>query len=548
MSRKATFFPKIPHVNSSAHNSRKEIPKYLIEIDPNFDGNYYEKVYPYENDEQFRELCKIIYKQKMIERTGQHQRMQQKQVDALIYEVVITVEKHHRKEDILNLFTMLREEKRMNNLMKMGLLSNLLKPISIPDVYKLPKKLKIKRKPKKENLNEVGYHILELAGHYDEGHFIRKGKWDNLPYYPGRDILFKNGNWYIKSDELNESTEPEIFNKKANMAEFEKVYNDHWHVKYTNFNIETGLTASFSKGEISGEGRLKKVAKFLHLKYVAEEKISIAQSVRSVKEQHHIDRQNKYTQIMMKLDHRTALSQSTKKIEKREALLAKKSTDARFSKRKYSESEENIQQLEKRIEEQQREIEEIRHKLPKKNEVIISEELYEDIQKLLLFFHVTPEQNLFDAVEDVWHNTQKAYDDLRVIYENTKKSESRMQNKTRELENEILNKENQLGELKEKIVALEKFKFSDKNAYRNSKKTGQQLTYKSLYEMEEKQRKILESENALLHEKVNLLTQELEAYIKVSHQKSGNIHIESLLHSKDTDEQTFNDLDESSSP
>ena len=73
-------------------------------------------------------------------------------------------------------------------------------------------------------------------------------------------------------------------------------------------------------------------------------------------------------------------------------------------------------------------------------------------------------------------------------------------------------------------------------------------TYKSLYEINVKYLKRKNSENTLLHEKVNLLTEELEAYIKASYQKSRNMRIKSLLNSKDTNEQIFNDLDESSSP
>ncbi len=348
MSRKATFSPKRPKQNSSEHNSRKEIPNYLIENNPKFDGNFYEKISPYESDEQFTKLAKKIYNEKFIERVGQNQRMQKKQADALLWEVAISTEKYHTKEDILALFKMLKNEKSEENESKKGLGLSRLKPMSKKPVYVLPNNLRIKRKPKKENLNESGYHILELAGHADEGHFIRKGKWENLSYYPARDILLKDdGNWYIKSKELNEDKSEDVFDVLANMIEFEKVYNYHWHVKYTNFNIDTGLSAQFSKGEVSGKGRLKKVAEFLNLDYVPEEKIPFAQGVKTIKEQHHIERQNKYIQLMMKFGNEVDMKISQDKVLKREEILAQKTTNARVYKKSAHMFEEKFQESEK---------------------------------------------------------------------------------------------------------------------------------------------------------------------------------------------------------
>ena len=322
MKRKAAFSPKSPKPNSSDHNSRKEMPKYLIEEDPNFGGNYYERITSYTDDEQLTKLAKKIYNQKFIERTGQNQRMQKQQEKSLIKEVVISTEEDHTKEDILSLFDMLRREKAEENYLKEDMAISRLNPVPVKREFKLPKKLKIRRKPKKQNLHEAGYHILELAGHYDEGHFIRKGKWDGLSYYPARDIMLKeDGKWYIKSNELSEDKSDKVFDVLADMSEFEKVYNYHWHVKFTHFNVETGLAARFSKGEISGEGRLKKVAEHLDLRYVPEEKIPLEQGVKSIKEQHHRDRQNKYRQLMMKFQHQVEIKNSETKVLKREMLL-----------------------------------------------------------------------------------------------------------------------------------------------------------------------------------------------------------------------------------
>jgi hypothetical protein len=351
MSRKATFSPKRPKENSSDHNSRKEIPNYLIENDPKFDGNYYEKFSPYRSDEQFIELAKKIYNEKFIERVGQNQRMQKKQAGALLWEVAISTEEYHTKEDILTLFKMLKNEKSEQNESKIGLGLSRLKPIAKKSEYVLPQNLRIKRKPKKENLNESGYHILELAGHGDEGHFIRKGMWENLSYYPARDILLKDdGNWYIKSNELSEDKSEDTFDVLADMTEFEKVYNYHWHVKYTNFNIDTGLSAQFSKGEVSGKGRLKKVAEFLDMRYSPEEKIPIGQSVKTIKEHHHIARQNKYTQLMMKFGYKVEMKVAKEKVLKREEILAKKTTNARELKKKFYASEKLVSEQQDTIE------------------------------------------------------------------------------------------------------------------------------------------------------------------------------------------------------
>jgi len=384
MKRKATFSPKKPKQNSSDHNSRKEIPKYLIETDPDFDLNFYERITPYDNDDQFVSLAKKIYKEKFIERTGQKQSMQKKQAEALISEVVITIDEHHTKKDILDLFSMLKREKAQGNALKANLVNNRLKPLPKLQQYVLPSKLKIKRKPKKENLNETGYHILELAGHYDEGHFIRKGKWENLAYYPSKHILLKeDGNWYIKSDELDEHTDKDTFDHLADMNEFEKVYNLHWHVKYTDFNLETGLTASFSKGEISGEGRLKKVAEHLDLRYVPEEKIPLEQGVRSIKEQHHRNRQEKYQRLIMKFDFDLKHQQQVEKTKNREVFLAERITRERNEKKLNNELLESIEKLSSRIKTLEDELE------LKTNEIDIIQSLYNDNKEQSLTYEKT---------------------------------------------------------------------------------------------------------------------------------------------------------------
>lgn len=254
MKRKATFAVKNAKTYSSAHNSRKSVPKYLIETDKSFDKNHYEIMNQYQNDKQFRELAKIIYKEKT------KQKMQDKQIKALIKETVITAKEEHSSDDIKNLFYALHN--------KMG----------------------------------GGYYLLELAGHFDEGHFERtEDCWENLSYYPCQDILLKDdGKWYIKSDELKEDTSIDNFDLIANMSGFKKVMNIHWHAKFVHMNLDTGKTVRFTKSQVSGEGRLKFVAEFLGLRYAPEEKLKRGQAVGSVKERHHAERQEKYRQILVK--------------------------------------------------------------------------------------------------------------------------------------------------------------------------------------------------------------------------------------------------------
>ncbi len=476
MSRKATFSHKRPKPNSSAHNSRKEIPNYLIETDPDFSGNYYERISPFESDEQFVELAKKIYNEKFIERTGQNQKMQKKQAEALLWEVAISVEKHHTKEDVLALFKMLRKEKRSTNYLKMERIKDFLKPVPKDRKYTLPEELKIKRKPKKENLNETGFHILELAGHYDEGHFIRKGKWEDLAYYPGTDILLKDdGHWYIKSDELNEDTSTESFDVKVDMSEFEKVYNYHWHVKYTNFNMQTGLSANFSKGEVSGEGRLKKVAEFLGMKYVPKEKVPFAQSVKTVKEQHHIDRQNKYVQLMMKFGYKLEMELTLAKIEKREYVLAEKNTNSRINQKKNSQLEADIGKvnelleeekeknslLEKELEEnkqlivgKEEELKSIQMQVPGETEVVISQKTYDLVQRLKETFDIENDEDLYDAIvqqnnrdQERIHNLESQIEEQNKLLEKEKESNEiqqlSMQQKNNELSEQLEQAEEQ---------------------------------------------------------------------------------------------------------
>jgi DNA repair exonuclease SbcCD ATPase subunit len=510
MSRKATFSPKCPKPNSSDHNSRKEIPNYLIENNPKFDGNYYEKIATYQSDEQFIKLAKKIYNEKFIERVGQNQRMQKKQVDALLWEVAISTEEHHTKEDVLALFKMLKNEKSEENETKRGLSLSRLKPTPEKPVYVLPHKLRIKRKPKKENLNESGYHILELAGHADEGHFIRKGIWENLSYYPARDILLKDdGNWYIKSEELSENKSEDTFDILTDMTEFEKVYNYHWHVKYTNFNIDTGLSAQFSKREVSGKGRLKKVAEFLNLDYVPEEKIPFAQGVKTIKEQHHIERQNKYIQLMMKFGNEVDMKISQEKVLKREEILAQKTTNARVYKKKFHESErvvtmqqDKIESLEENIKELQSENNTLDSDLEdKKTQIISDTEILKENQEEIVVLEKKI-QELEKLTEPIGYEIEgeSVSEDLYVYVETRNKLMNEERIRHERVEEEFLAKEESLNE---QIQELNRDVFSE--TWTRKDKNGENQKSKNINVVKQLEKKSTEFE-----EKIKVLKEQVE--------------------------------------
>ena len=514
MSRKATFSPKKPNNNSSAHNSRKEIPGYLLEPDPHFAGNYYRKITPYQDDQQFIELAKKIYNEKFRERTGQNQRMQQKQIESLIWEVAISVEKYHKEEDILALFEMIQREKTSNNYLKMGMIQDSLTPPMKTKKFILPKPLKIKRKQKKENLNETGYHILELSGHYDEGHFIRVGKWDNLAYYPGADILFKDGSWHIKSKELEETHSEDIFDIKANMKEFMKVYNYHWHVKYTNFNLNTGLTASFSKGEVSGQGRLKKVADFLSMKYAPHEKTPFEQSVMSIKRQYHIERQNKYAQLMMKFKQESNIENLEKYISEQEKSLEVK--DANLIKKQYTLdaikklfiSEKTKKKLAEKVKKEyikeirirEKKLQKVQSLLPTADETIIPQKIYDIFQNLKKEFAVKNDADLYDKIIQKTNNDKKR---INALEDEIKTSDDLLKTEIEELKKREPEK-----------IEIEKIVYKEDATRINELEV---LSYTQEQIIEDK-----EADNQALNDKINILeeaSKQSNTLLKTEHEK-----------------------------
>ena len=224
--RKGTFSVQTANANSSRHNSRELAPKYLIDSSQK---NYYELITP---DNEFKSLAQNIYKEKI------KQTMQKKQVDNLIQETVLTLRPEQNENDVKDLF-------------------------------------------KKLNKKYGGHELLEVAIHRDEGYFLK----DDIAYYPTKNILFKDNDWYVCSDSSIQKPKVTDFDTKVNINEFEKVYNYHAHAKFSMFDRATGKTARMQKKDMSE--RIKFVSDNLGLAYAPDKATShIKKSVNQVKDEH----------------------------------------------------------------------------------------------------------------------------------------------------------------------------------------------------------------------------------------------------------------------
>ncbi len=224
--RKGTFSVQTANANSSRHNSRELAPKYLIDSSQK---NYYELITP---DNEFKNIAQNIYKEKI------KQAMQKKQVENLIQETVLTLRPEQNENDVKDLF-------------------------------------------KKLNKKYGGHELLEVAIHRDEGYFLK----NDVAYYPTKNILFKNNDWYVCSDTSISKPKVTDFDTKVNINEFEKVYNYHAHAKFSMFDRTTGKTARMQKKDMSE--RIKFVSEILGLAYAPDKATShIKKSVNQVKDEH----------------------------------------------------------------------------------------------------------------------------------------------------------------------------------------------------------------------------------------------------------------------
>lgn len=241
MAKSATFSVLKASAHSSAHNSRDDIPDYLIGFKDGKKNSYDLR----HSDNDFLELAKVKYQ----EVTGQ--KMQQKQIDALIKETVLSLEDHHSEVDVQKVFDTLNE--------KYG-----------------------------------GHYITELSIHKDEGHFEDK---NGITYYPTKDILQKEDGWYIvpldQSLEMKPSYKPKEyeFSEKVDINDFKPIHNIHAHVKFSMFDLETGKTGRMKHNELND--RIKTAAKVLGLDYNPEKGIKKRTPVEQIKTQHKAVRNEK---------------------------------------------------------------------------------------------------------------------------------------------------------------------------------------------------------------------------------------------------------------
>ena len=248
--RKGTFSAKRAKSNSAAHNSRENAPKYLIGLEPDT-KNYYELL---QSDKDFILEAQQLYKNKI----GQN--MQEIQIPNLVQETVLTLQKYQNENDVKALFEKLNQ--------KYG-----------------------------------GHTVLEISVHFDEGHFEK----DGIAFYPTKDILKKENDWFIKSDLVKKE-----FDIKVDINDFTKVYNHHAHVKFSMFDKELCKTARMQKKDMSE--RIKFVSGELGLAFNPDQKTSrIAKPVHQIKDEHHAR-----TEAKLKIKHDRSQDQKEK-----EALLAR---------------------------------------------------------------------------------------------------------------------------------------------------------------------------------------------------------------------------------
>ena len=238
--RKGTFSVQTANPNSAKHNSRELAPKYLIDTSAK---NYYELL---KKDDDFILEAQAIYKEKI------KQTMQKKQVENLIQETVLTLQPNQDEKDVKDLF-------------------------------------------KKLNQKYGGHELLEVAIHRDEGYFLK----DDIAYYPTKNILNKNGDWYVCSDNSIKKPKQDDFDRIVNIDEFEKVYNYHAHAKFSMFDRETGKTARMQKKDMSE--RIKFVSDELGLLFAPDQETSrIKKSVNLVKDEHLVRARELETQKELK--------------------------------------------------------------------------------------------------------------------------------------------------------------------------------------------------------------------------------------------------------
>src|SRR5574344_2601936 len=219
---------------------------------------------------------------------------------------------------------------------------------------------------KKLNKKYGGHELLEVAIHRDEGYFLK----DDIAYYPTKNILNKNGDWYVCSDTSIKKPKQDDFDRIVNIDEFEKVFNYHAHAKFSMFDRETGKSARMQKKDMSE--RIKFVSDELGLLFAPDQETSrIKKSVNLVKDEHLARAREMETQKELKQE--LAKAKDLQEINKQ---LREELKQAAATREDYAKLEQLNKELKEKIKEKDLTIDELnlkideykQEKAPKTNE------------------------------------------------------------------------------------------------------------------------------------------------------------------------------------
>src|SRR5574344_508830 len=416
--RKGTFSVQTANPNSAKHNSRELAPKYLIDTSAK---NYYELL---KKDDDFILEAQAIYKEKI------KQTMQKKQVENLIQETVLTLQPNQDENDVKDLF-------------------------------------------KKLNKKYGGHELLEVAIHRDEGYFLK----DDIAYYPTKNILNKNGDWYVCSDTSIKRPKKDDFDQIVNIDEFEKVFNYHAHAKFSMFDRETGKSARMQKKDMSY--RIKCESDELGLLFAPDQETSrIKKSVNLVKDEHLARAREMETQKELKQE--LAKAKDLQEINKQ---LREELKEMGALRADYAQLEALNKELKEQVKNKTLTIEELNNiineykqeKAPKRNENILNDksipekekevlnqftsDLTTSMQKEIKRELVTvktgllksedKELNIINEPNSLFQSIKKSFSNqFNVLYELAKE-------KAKEFYKDIIkSKDTEISELKEKVKSL----------------------------------------------------------------------------------------------
>src|SRR5574344_1703301 len=326
---------------------------------------------------------------------------------------------------------------------------------------------------KKLNKKYGGHELLEVAIHRDEGYFLK----DDIAYYPTKNILNKNGDWYVCSDTSIKRPKKDDFDQIVNIDEFEKVFNYHAHAKFSMFDRETGKSARMQKKDMSE--RIKFVSDELGLLFAPDQETSrIKKSVNLVKDEHLARAREMETQKELKQE--LAKAKDLQEINKQ---LREELKEMGALRADYAQLEALNKELKEQVKNKTLTIEELNNiineykqeKAPKRNENILNDksipekekevlnqftsDLTTSMQKEIKRELVTvktgllksedKELNIINEPNSLFQSIKKSFSNqFNVLYELAKE-------KAKEFYKDIIkSKDTEISELKEKVKSL----------------------------------------------------------------------------------------------